>query len=137
MAGDRGETQAHHGVTGGGGEIGVAREAADVGQTVRRARSEAAPHGEIAEIFRSEIRKVARDGFGDAGNAFALDRFVHAAELHRTADAQGVAHGSDGDAGLGENRTELRQLAGLGERDAVTLAGLQRKLEAETAHHGG
>src|SRR2546426_1790978 len=55
-SGYRTEAQPHHRVSGGNGEVWVARGSADVRQTIRRTRPQAAPGLDAVEVLRREVR---------------------------------------------------------------------------------
>ena len=107
--------------------------ASDVRQPVRRTRTQPAPRLDAVKILRLKFRKIAAERFHDASHADGIDLLVQPRHFHRAADAQRVAHRRHGDARLGEDGTNLRKLARLGQREAVAFASLNRNFNPSCA----
>ncbi len=136
FAGDGAEAEAEHGVTCGDGEVGVLAAATDIGKAVRRHGAEAAPGGNASEVGGSEVGEIVGDCVDDALDSLGVDGFVHAGDFHGTAEAEGSAHGSDGDAGLGKDCGDRREVLGAGHGEAVAFAGLHGEADAEGTADG-
>ena len=118
-------------MAGGDDEVGELRRAAHVGHAIGRAGAKAAPRLDALEVVGTERREILRDRLDDALHADGVDVLVQARDLHRPAETQRVAHRRHGHAGLGEDGAELRQLARLGQRQAVAFAGLHGDAEPQ------
>ena len=57
-AGDGGEAEAHHGVAGGGDEVGEVFDLAEVRDAVRRDGAQAGPGLDVGEVFFTELGEV-------------------------------------------------------------------------------
>ena len=67
------EAEPHHGVSGRDDQVWRRSRAAEIRQPVRRTRPQSVPGSDAIEVFRSERRVVAREGFDDPLHAARID----------------------------------------------------------------
>ena len=94
------KTESKHGMAGHDSGILQAWDRADARKAVGSAGAQAGPRLNAGEIVRSEGGEKFAEALDDALEAGAIDRKIGAADFHGAPDAQFVAHGGDGDAGV-------------------------------------
>jgi hypothetical protein len=131
FAGDGGEGEPHHGMAGGDDEVVLFWGASEVGEAVGGAGTEADPGGKVCEVGGLVLGVEFAKGFDNTLEAGFADGGVFTADFHGAGDAEGVAHGGDGDTSFFEEGAEERVGFRRWKGDGVTFAALHGEAETD------